>query len=111
MSKRQREKSEENIEEVLNSKDKAFVLFYATWCPFSRAFLPVFKEYEKANPQECISVVVDDKPDLCDKYSIEYYPTVLLFEKGHVHKRLDATPGLGLTKKQLTKFTENSNQT
>jgi thiol-disulfide isomerase/thioredoxin len=107
MSKRHQEQIEENIEEVLKSKDKAYVLFYASWCPFSQEFLPVFKEYAKANPQECISVVVDDKPDLCDKYSIEYYPTVLLFKKGTVHKRLDATPGAGLTKKQLTKFTEN----
>ncbi len=107
MSKRQREQAEENIEEVLKSKDRAFVLFYASWCPFSQEFLPVFKEYAKANPQECISVVVDDKPDLCDKYSIEYYPTVLLFKKGTVHKRLDATPGAGLTKKQLIELTKN----
>jgi thiol-disulfide isomerase/thioredoxin len=107
MSKRPSEQTEENIEEALKSKDKAFVLFYASWCPFSQAFLPVFKEYAKANPNECVSVVIDDKPDLCDKYAIEYYPTVLLFEKGQVHKRLDATPGAGLTKKQLAKFTEN----
>lgn len=107
MSKRSREQAEENIEDVLKSKDKAIVLFYASWCPYSQVFLPVFKEYAKTNPQECISVVVDDKPDLCDKYEIEYYPTVLLFKKGKVHKRLDATPGAGLTKKQLTKLTEN----
>jgi len=110
MSKRQREQAEVNIEDVLKAKDKAFVLFYASWCHFSQEFLPVFKEYAKVNPNECISVVVDDKPDLCDKYSIEYYPTVLLFKKGKVHKRLDAIPGAGLTKKQLANFTENSNQ-
>ncbi len=107
MSKRQREQTEENIEDILKSKDKAFVLFYASWCPYSQEFLPVFKEYAKANPQECISVVIDDKPDLCDKYAIEYYPTVLLFKKGMVHKRLDATPGAGLTKKELLELTKN----
>ena len=110
MSKRRQEQAEENIEDVLESKERTFVLFYASWCPFSQEFLPVFEEYAKANPHECMSVVVDDKPDLCDKYAIEYYPTVLLFKKGVVHKRLDATPGAGLTKKQLAKFTENSNQ-
>jgi len=107
MSKRPRDQAEENIEEALKSKDKAFVLFYASWCPFSQAFLPVFKEYSQTNPNECMSVVVDDRPDLCDKYAIEYYPTVLLLKKGQVNKRLDATPGAGLTKKQLAKFTEN----
>lgn len=111
MSKRPREQAEENFEDVLKSKDKAFVLFYASWCPFSQMFLPVFKEYAKANPNECISIVVDDKPDICDKYEIEYYPTVLLFVKGMIRKRLDATPGAGLTKKQLAKFTEENKQT
>ena len=107
MSKRQREQAEENIEEALKSKDRTFVLFYASWCPYSQMFLPVFEEYAKTNPNECLRVVVDDKPDLCDKYSIEYYPTVILFKKGQVHKRLDATPGAGLTKKQLAELTKN----
>jgi thiol-disulfide isomerase/thioredoxin len=107
MSKRKQEQAEEKLEDVLKAKDKAFVLFYASWCPYSQKFLPVFEEYAKVNPNECMSVVVDDKPDLCDKYSIEYYPTVLLFKKGEVHKRLDATPGAGLTKKQLIELTKN----
>jgi thiol-disulfide isomerase/thioredoxin len=98
---------EKDIEDVLKSKEQMFVLFYASWCPFSQRFLPIFEEYAKGNPHECISVVVDDKPELCDKYSIEYYPTVVLFKKGKVHKRLDATPGEGLTKKQLIALTEN----
>ena len=44
-------KNEENIEDVLKSKEKTFVLFYASWCPFSQRFLPIFKEYAKGNPQ------------------------------------------------------------
>ena len=98
---------ESNIDDTLKSKERAFVLFYASWCPFSQRFLPIFEEYAKSNPQECISVVIDDKPDVCEKYEIDYYPTVLLFKKGKVEKRLDATPGLGLTKKQLKELTAN----
>ena len=96
-----------NIDQVLKSKEKAFVLFYASWCPFSQRFLPIFEEYSKRNPQECISVMVDYKPDLCEKYSIDYYPSVLVFKKGEVYKRLDATPGFGLTKKQLIELATN----
>lgn len=107
MTKNTTAKPEEDVETVLQSKDKAFVLFYATWCPFSQRFLPVFKEYAKTNPDECISVAIDFKPELCDKYGIEYYPTVLLFKKGKVKKRLDAEPGVGLTKDQLSKLTAN----
>ncbi len=106
--KRQSKKTENiGIDDVLKTKEKAFVLFYASWCPFSQRFLPIFQDYAKGNPQECMSIVIDDKPDLCDKYKIEYYPTVLLFKKGEVKKRLDATPGFGLTKKQLAELTAN----
>jgi thiol-disulfide isomerase/thioredoxin len=110
MSKNDKQKTKQgksDIENVLKSKEKAFVLFYASWCPFSQRFLPIFEDYAKNNPQDCMSVVIDDKPDLCEKYEIDYYPTVLLFKNGNVKKRLDATPGVGLTKKQLQDLTLN----
>ena len=110
MSKKENRKTKQSkseIENVLKSKEKTFVLFYASWCPFSQRFLPIFEDYAKSNPQECMSVVIDDKPDICEKYEIDYYPTVLLFKNGSVEKRLDATPGLGLTKKQLHDLTAN----
>jgi len=94
-------------EREIEKKDRAFVLFYATWCPFSQRFLPLFEEYARGNPQECMSVIVDDRPDLCEEYAIEYYPTVLLFKEGKVHKRLDAEPGVGLNKKQLADLIKN----
>jgi thiol-disulfide isomerase/thioredoxin len=111
MSKAEKRKIEvsrsSSPEREIEDKDEVFVLFYATWCPFCQRFLPVFEEYARGNPQRCMSVIVDDRPDLCEKYAIEYYPTVLLFKKGKVHKRLDAKPGVGLTKKQLTELAKN----
>jgi Thiol-disulfide isomerase and thioredoxins len=95
----------EDVEAKLASMDKAFALFYASWCPFSQRFLPIFKEYAKNHPKDCVSIMIDFKPDLCDKYGIEYYPTVLLLSNGEIVKRLDATPGEGLTKSQLAEFT------
>jgi thiol-disulfide isomerase/thioredoxin len=97
----------DNIRNEIDQRDKAIVLFYATWCTFSQSFLPVFKEYARSNPQECMSVIVDDRPDLCEKYTIEYYPTVLIFKEGKIYKRLDAEPGVGLNKKQLAELTKN----
>jgi len=110
MSKAEKQKSESkgkrSISDEIKSKDKAVVLFYATWCPFSQRFLPIFEEYSKSNPKECISVIVDDAPDVCEEYAIEYYPTVVFFKNGKVHKRLDAEPGVGLNKKQFKELTE-----
>ena len=97
-----------NIEEVqvrVKDKDTTYVLFYASWCPFSQRFLPIFEEYEKTNPDKCMKVMIDDKPDVCDEYGIEHYPTVLLFRRGKVDKRLDSEPHVGLTKEQLKEFT------
>src|SRR5512136_2358088 len=87
-------------------KDRVFVLFYAPWCPFSRQFLPVFEEYSKGNPKECMSLILEEEPEVFDDYEIEYYPTVIMFKKGKVHKRLDSEPGVGLNKKQLKDLIE-----
>ncbi len=99
-------KRKNTFHERIVKKDKAFVLFYATWCPFSRRFLPIFEEYSKSHPEECLSVIVDEEPDVSEEYAIEYYPTVIMFEKGKAQKRLDAEPGVGLNKKQLRDLTE-----
>lgn len=79
---------EYGLKEMLKSKDRAVVLFYASWCPFSQKFLPVFEK-------------TDDKASLCEEYSIDVVPTVIVFEKGKVSKRLDGEPGAGLKEKQL----------
>jgi thioredoxin 1 len=92
--------------EKIDSKDKAFVLFYADWCPHSQRFLPVFEEYSKKNPEVCLSVIADEEPDVFEEFGIEYYPTVIVFKNGKVEKRLDAEPGVGLDKKQFKNLTE-----
>ena len=95
------------VSNEIKSKDKAVVLFYASWCPFSQRFLPIFEEYSKSNPKECISVIIDEEPEICEEYAIEYYPTVIMFKDGKVHKRLDPEPGIGLNRKQMQDLTQN----
>jgi thiol-disulfide isomerase/thioredoxin len=92
------------LEKVLKSKGRVFVLFYASWCPFSQSFLPIFGKYAQDNPQNCLRVKTDYKAKLCKKYSVDVVPTVLLFEKGKVTKRLDAERGIGLSEEQLKKL-------
>jgi thioredoxin-like negative regulator of GroEL len=53
-----------------------------------------------------LSIIVDEEPDVCEEYAIEYYPTVIMFKKGKLQKRLDSKPGVGLNKEQLKDFIE-----
>ena len=81
-----------------------------------RNLVPVFpavscqslKSTQRAIQKNASSVIVDEEPDVCEEYAIEYYPTVIMFKKGKVYRRLDAEPGVGLDKKQLKDLTENT---
>ena len=92
---------EHGLDEELEQKDRVFVLFYASWCPFSARFLPIFDKYSREKTRRCLRVKIDDKASLTEKYSVEVVPTVLLFENGTVAKRLDGVAGAGLNEKQL----------
>ena len=96
------------LEDAVKSKKKVFVLFYASWCPFSQRFLPIFQKHAENGLQDCMRIKTDDKAKLCEKYSIDIVPTVLLFEQGTVTKRLDGEPGSGLSEKQLMKLLTES---
>jgi len=95
---------ENGLEKVHKAKGKVIVLFYASWCPFSLRFLPIFEKYSKSRPERCIRIITDDKANLCRKYSVDVVPTVLVFENGKVTKRLDGVAGAGLTERELLDF-------
>ena len=97
-----------DLEDGLRSKDRVFVLFYASWCPFSRRFLPIFEKFAQDKTRTCLSVMVDDEASLCEKYSVEIYPTVLVFERGKVVQRLDGVLGVGLSEEQLMHLVKTS---
>jgi thioredoxin 1 len=95
---------EEKLNQLIKNQNSIYVLFYATWCHFSQRFLPIYTKCTANHPTPCTRIALDDLPELCDKYSIDIYPTVLLFQNGEVVKRLDGSPGAGLTEGQLKKL-------
>jgi thioredoxin-like negative regulator of GroEL len=94
----------EELEAAVKSRDKLMVLFYASWCPFSQAFLPTYRKHAAAGEPCYVRILVDDGDSLAEKYSIEVFPTVLYFEKGQVVKRLDGIYHRGLSQGQLEDF-------
>jgi thioredoxin 1 len=93
-----------SLERMLKTKDKIFVLFYSSRCPFCRSFLPTFEKFAEDKTQSCTSVKTDDNATLREEYSIDVVPTVIFFKNGAVAKRLDGLQGVGLDEKQLIDF-------
>lgn len=90
-----------DLEDVLKTRKRAFVLFYASWCPFCRNFLPIYDKYFEKEPEIFLHVLVDDKEELMDKYSVEIVPTVIFFDNGKIKRRCDGEEGVGLSEKHL----------
>jgi len=97
-----------DLESQLKKGKRVLALFYASWCPFCRRFLPAFdKNYSKYGFNLVLSVKVDDNDNpLWEEYSIEAVPTIILFEEGKVCRRLDGRFGYGLSERQLEEWLE-----
>jgi thioredoxin 1 len=92
------------LEAAIASNERLMVLFYASWCPFSRAFLGIYQKYAADGGPCYVRILVDDGDPVAEKYGIDVYPTVLYFEKGRLAKRLDGAYHRGLTRGQLEDF-------
>lgn len=95
--------NEQGLTDALTAKERVIALFYASWCPFCVDFLPIFQKCAKGEGLGFL-FVQDDQETMGDRYAVEVVPTVLLFEKGNVAKRLDGVLGVGLNEKKLTDF-------
>jgi thiol-disulfide isomerase/thioredoxin len=103
--------SNQQFRAALGSYERVCALFYASWCPYSRRFLPEFDRVARRNENEFSSVKVDDLNDLCDEYDVNVYPTVIFFERGNILARLDGVLGTGLAGSQLSGLIEKCTPT
>ncbi len=99
-------KDKKHFRDELAANERVCALFYASWCPYSRRFLPDFDATAHEKSSEFTSVKVDDIDDLCDEYDINVFPSVIFFERGEVLERLDGTLGRGLAGNQLSGLIE-----
>jgi thiol-disulfide isomerase/thioredoxin len=96
-----------DFKDVIRSEDGVFVLFYASWCPFSMAFLPIYEKKAKSRDSKFIRILLDGNEDLFDEHAVEVYPTVLFFKEGVVARRLDGKHLAGLREAQLTELIDD----
>ena len=93
----------QDLEQALKDNDHVIAMVYVSWCPFCRKALPVF-EKQAITKQLNLLLVADDEERIADLYDIDIFPTLILFDKGRIAKRLDGTPGSGLSDKQIADF-------
>jgi thioredoxin 1 len=98
--------SEKKLNAALAGR-KVVALFHSTWCPFCRAFAPVFRRLAPGAGYEPLEVVVDDDDDpLWARYGLDVVPTVIFFDDGTITQRLDGRAGVGLEEATLRKALE-----
>jgi len=97
-------KNEADPADLIKEIDGLFLMVYASWCPHSQRFLPLFEKYAEKKTQSCARVVIDDLDNVVDRFGVEVYPTVLYFKNGKIAQRLDGVAGVGLDENQLKDF-------
>jgi len=92
---------------IAGASQRVVILFYASWCPFCRSFLPIFEKYVQNFPVQSLRVKIDDEMNpLWEKYEVMVVPTVILFYDGSVQRRLDGVLRSGLSEYQFKHFLE-----
>lgn len=70
--------------EVLNSKGKVLVDFYADWCGPCKMLAPVLEGIAAEKPEvKIIKINVDECQNIAAKYGVMSIPTVFIFEDGN----------------------------
>jgi thiol:disulfide interchange protein len=77
------------LDSLLKSSDKVLVLFYADWCGHCTKLKPAWEEAAtKANSEKKRMIQIDvggktaEQKELMDKYQIDGFPTILVFQQG-----------------------------
>lgn len=97
---------EKDLNSQLKSHEKVLALFYASWCPHCKSFVPKFdRKVLDCSVGNVIHVLLDDYDNpLWDEYDVKAVPTIIYFCKGKVSSRLDGRLGSGLNEKQLNEW-------
>lgn len=97
----------EDFARRLAEEDRVVVLYHASWCPFSRIFMPTFEAAEAESSVPFVRADLRHPLDpRWDDQGVRVVPTLAYYEKGEELERVDGARNHGLDKGDLEGFLE-----
>lgn len=89
--------SETALADRIERERPVMVLFYADWCPFSEASMPVFRQHSDEIDMEVVAANLSHPEDpRWKEHDIETVPTLAVFADGTEQRRAAARRGQSL---------------
>ena len=99
------------FDETIAGADTPVVVdFWAEWCGPCKMIAPILSEIakEQAGKITIAKLNVDENPDLAMRFNVMSIPTLLVFNRGEVAKRLVGAKGKGQLLQELDEFLATS---
>ena len=92
--------------EVLKSTTPVVVDFWAEWCGPCKMIAPILSEIavEQKDNLVIAKLNVDDHGDIAQRFGVMSIPTLLVFDKGEMKKRMVGAKGKGALLQELSEF-------
>jgi thioredoxin 1 len=95
------------FDETVNASDKPILVdFWAEWCGPCKMIAPILTEIAAEQKDNLIiaKLNVDDHGDIAQRFGVMSIPTLLVFDKGEMKKRMVGAKGKGALLQELSEF-------